>query len=236
LIPVVLALVLLLTGACGKHPASPERSNTIEYSGEPQHYSTTVVRTVLGGGRTEVTVARSGEMRREEWTQEGETRVIIWRPDLNRVFHLSLDRQVYVESEIGGQQQPANATRTTGPGAISASMEGERGPAIYPETVDRALGDEAGPERVETDELPDQVIDGHTCRVLRRRASFDVGHVETVVLFLARDLEGLALRVESETESGSGRIQVVTERRDISTEVSPDLFVIPAGFKRVTSL
>jgi hypothetical protein len=233
---VVLALVLLLACACGKKPPSANGNKTDEHSGEPQHYSATVVRTVLGGKRTEVRIARSGEMRREEWTQEGETRVIIWRPDLGRVFHLSVDRQLYVESDIDGEQQPANAPRPSGHGATSAIAEGEKGPANHPETVDRALGEEAGPERVETEGLPDEVVDGHTCRVLRRRASFVDGHVETALIFQARDLEGLAIRMETETEGGSGRVKVITERRDIRTEVSPEQFVIPADFRRVRSL
>jgi hypothetical protein len=225
----------LLTGACKKQLPSLDHTSTPALTGEPRNYSATVVRTIEGGSRIEMRVARLGDMCSSEWNQEGETRVIIWRPDLGRVFHLSPDRQLYVESDLG-DQQPADAANPHGLGVTAAATQGDKTAAIYSETIDRALGDESWPERVETDELPDEVVDGRSCRVVRRRASFADGHNETTLMFCARDLEGLAIRVESETEGLGVRLKIVTERRDVRTDVSQDQFVIPTGFRRVKSL
>ena len=60
---------------------------------------------------------------------------------------------------------------------------------------------------------------------------FANGLIETTRTFRATDLEGLAIRIETETE-GAG-IKILTERREVKTDVTPDQFEIPAGFKRV---
>ena len=60
-------------------------------------------------------VARSGDMRSSEWNQDGETRVSIWRPDLGRVFLLSIERQVYVESDLGEHPQPVELVEVAPP-------------------------------------------------------------------------------------------------------------------------
>ena len=65
-------------------------------------------------------------------------------------------------------------------------------------------------------------------------AIFRDGHTETTRRFRARDLSGLALRVESEADQGSAR--VITERRDVRIEVAPDMFTVPADFKKVEKL
>ena len=78
-------------------------------SGEPEHYSATVVRTVSNGNSQETTITRevrSGEMLRQEWTEENESRVLIWRPDLGKSFLLDLESRTYVETEIGSSSEP----------------------------------------------------------------------------------------------------------------------------------
>jgi hypothetical protein len=232
-----LALLALLTGACQKPSPSPAKDGLQTPNGEPRQYSATIVRSVEGGIRTEVRVARSGDLRREEWNQDGETRVSIWRPDLGRVYLLSLQQQVYVESDLS--EAPA-ARQALGLGAAAASKggrkTGESDQAIYTESIERALGDEAVPERVETEELPEQVVGGHRCRATRQRSSFSGGQVETTLTFRALDLEGLAIRQEWEAAGPAGRIRLVTEWREIQTSASPEEFEIPTGFKRVNSL
>jgi hypothetical protein len=169
--------------------------------------------------------ARLGEMLKEQWSQDGETRVSIWRPDLGKVFFLSLERRVYVESDLSGDLKPD-----------SQNSPQEMSPKIDPVEVDRAFEHESAPERLETEELPEEVIDGRSCRVLRQRAIFANGLIETTTTCLSPDLEGLAVRVESETEGAANRIKISTERREIRTDVTLDQFEIPGGFKKVTSL
>ncbi|MEW6211149.1 MAG: hypothetical protein AB1631_22480, partial [Acidobacteriota bacterium] len=57
--------------------------------------------------------------------------------------------------------------------------------------------------------------------------------VEVSRIFLARDLAGLAVRIES--QSSSSRIRIITERRNVQ-QASADEFNVPAGFKRAERL
>ena len=184
--------------------------------------------------------ARLGEMLREQSSKDGETLVSIWRPDLGKVFFLSLERRAYVESDLSGDRRPGSQVGSPGPSnsrlnGLEDGVKPGKGP-IDPDEVDRAFEYQAAPERVETAELPKEVIDGRSCRVFSQRAVFANGLIETTRTFLSPDLEGLAIRVESETEGAATRIKILTERRDVKTDVTPDQFEIPAGFKRVTSL
>lgn len=193
-------------------------------SGEPEVYSATVVRTIGDGDRREVIITRTArlyEMYREEWTEEGERRAIISRPDLGKSFLLSLDRKLYVESATSDQQQ---------------SYENEITTAQTPGEIDRAFEAPASPVETETHALPDQTIDGYRCQVVERRERFADGSEEVTRSFNARDLAGFALRVEQESNSTIGRTKIITERRDVQTSLSPDQFDIPSGFVKVDSL
>src|SRR5258706_310137 len=101
---------------------------------------------------------------------------------------------------------------------------------------DRAFDYEDASEQEETEELPEEMIDGRSCRVLRQRTVFPNDLIETTRTFRSPDLEGMAIRVESETDGPAVRIKVLTERRDVKLDATPDQFEIPNGFKRVDSL
>ena len=102
------------------------------------------------------------------------------------------------------------------------------------QAIDQYFGDTQPPTRIETQALSPALIDGHPCDVYQKRAIFPDGHTETTRRFSARDLSGLLLRVEIEAEQGWAR--VITERRDVRLEVAPDMFIVPADFKRVEKL
>ncbi|MEW6210656.1 MAG: hypothetical protein AB1631_19990, partial [Acidobacteriota bacterium] len=136
-------------------------------AGEPENYSATVVRTIESGDRREVIESRAcrmGEMRREDWIEAGEHRALIFRPDLNRTFLLSLDRQLYVESPLATEE---NQTTDNQQSAIDEKRAIE---------IDRAF-ESSSPEKIETVSLPDETIDGHLCRVIEKRAAFAGGGV-----------------------------------------------------------
>ncbi|HEV8483830.1 MAG TPA: hypothetical protein VGV87_09805 [Blastocatellia bacterium] len=243
-------LICLLAVAAALMSGCPTTRNPqggpagVEIPGEPHNYSAIVSRTVDDGAHQEVTVtrfARLGEMLREQWNQDGETLVSIWRPDLGKVFLLSLARRAYVESDLSGAWMPGGESASPDPSGGRLNRRPNElapgmSPKIDPDEVDRAFEYEAAPEHVETEELPEVVIDGRSCRVFRQRAVFTNGLIETVRTFRSPDLEGLAIRVESETEGSAARIKVLTERRDVRTDVTPDQFDVPSGFTRVTSL
>jgi len=216
--------LFLISAACKSSDKNPATNSTLESSGEPESYSATVIRTVEEGERREVITtrtARSNEMYREEWTESGERRAIIFRPDLGKSFLLSLDRKLYVESAIDNQQQPS---------------ENESEAKQKADQIDRAFQTLALPIEANTLTLPDQMIDGHVCQVTERREKFADGSLEITRSYCAREFAGLALRVEQESQSSGGRTRVVTERRDVRMDVARDEFEVPSDFTKVDSL
>jgi len=212
---------IALTCACHKRVPPREADSEIEIgpTGEPEQYSATVVRIVDDGTNQQTNIsreARSGEMRRQEWTAQGRNRALIWRPDLGKGFLLDLDARVYVEIETANAEQP------------------ERTADSLVEAVDRALDDAPSPTTVETRALPDQMVAGYQCRVCEQHTSFADEHAEIRRTFRARDLNGLVVKIE--TQNDNGTLKVITERRDIVTQVASDAFTVPPDFKRVEHL
>ena len=223
------ALSFLITSACRNRTDSPDVQNEIAPKDEPENYSATVVRSVEADGRRDesaIRMARSGDMLREEWTETGEKRALIWRPDMGKIFLLSLDRRLYVESDLIPELSETDSrVNTNGSDALSP---------IDAESIERAFDDHHAPMSVETRTLSDQKIEGQTCSVVEVLARFADGHSEMTRTFRSRDLKGLAIRIENESDATS--VKILTERRDIKTEVSPDEFTVPSDFKKVESL
>lgn len=238
-LPLIVAMSLLLTIGCRDRVQPADGDSEVAPVGEPDQYSATVVHIVEDGTRREIHIsreARSGEKRREEWTDEGQNRALIWRPDLGKSFLLDLDERVYVELELNAGQLGESQAGASNPHDVS-SHQRPPGPDAGDSTVqaiDHYFGDTQPPTRVETRVLSSVVIDGHACVVYEQRAFFPGAHTETTRRFHARDLSGLVLRVESQAEQRSAR--VITERRDIRIDVAPDTFVVPVGFKKVEKL
>ncbi|HJQ70413.1 MAG TPA: hypothetical protein VKA70_15655 [Blastocatellia bacterium] len=204
----------LAAGAC--RDRDTPRSQEIIIAGEPDEYSATVTRTVEDqtGRRVFVTrVARRGDMFREEWSEQGESRALIHRPDLGKSFLLFPDSRTYTESEPDQSQA----------GAKEAAGE------LDPDQIERLFDDAAQPPRVDARALPDQTVEGYSCAVTEELATLEDGRAEVTRLFRARDLSGLALRVEVESDA----LKIITERRDIQTRVPAELFNVPEGFRKV---
>jgi hypothetical protein len=236
---ILVAMSVVLTNGCRNRVPPGDGDSNFEPAGEPEQYSATVVRIVEDGTSRETSVShetRSGEKRREEWTEEGQNRALIWRPDLGKSFLLDLDGRAYVEFEITSGHLPESPTGASNPHDVFSARN-----AVSPEVGDRTVqaidhdvGNTQPPTRVETRVLAPAVIDGHSCAVYEQRAIFHDGHVETTRRFRARELSGLVIRVESEAEQGSAR--VITERRDVRMDVAPDTFNVPADFEKVEKL
>jgi hypothetical protein len=88
---------------------------TVPIAGEPNRYSATVIRTLDDGTKREVSTSRefrSGELRREEWTEEGRHLALIWLPDPGKAFLLDLDAKTYQEVESdSGERDTLNKRR-----------------------------------------------------------------------------------------------------------------------------
>ncbi len=233
--PVLLALSILASllffDACRNRPASVEHE--AELAGEPDEYSATVTATLYDAEKEPVelsrsSIFRSGDLYREEWSQEGERRALIWRPDTGKSYLLSLDRGIYIESAVGHGAASAESNGRVGREA------GEAASALEAGEIESAF--EAAPSSEETRRLPDEEIDGHPCTVFERRAVFESGQVEVTTTFRAKDLRGLALKIVSETDSASRRVKVIIHRDNVRATVNPDLFTVPLGFKKVDRL
>jgi hypothetical protein len=242
-----LAALQASTSACrGGRQTDLEAGRVL--AGEPDSYSATVVSAIGDNGMREASVtrvARLGELRREEWTEQAGRRALIWRPDQSKAFLLDLDGRVYVElsSPSGVRREPGSSMEVTAGGQAVADDDlgvthapGDSGRALDPEEVERAVNAAASPERVETRRLADQTIEGHACAVYEQRAIFPDGHAELTRTFRAADLGGLVVRIETSAEPQDEAVKVIVSRRDIKTDVSPDEFVIPAGFRKVDKL
>jgi hypothetical protein len=230
----IAVLAILFSDACRNRTRPADVESEPEPRGEPDHYSTTIVRTTDDGANEETTITReirSGDQRREEWTEQGHKRALIWRPDLGKSYLLDLDRRVYVEiaviAVIAGKQNLHDDSHLQ-ERASAGSTNG------FVQMVDRGLDDAASPDREERRTLADSEIAGHSCKVYEHRVTFPDGHTEITRMFRATDLAGLALRAESETEPAT--VRVITERKDVSLDVELDLFTVPANFKKVDKL
>jgi len=223
----LLVLALLLANACRtRAPIANDEVELVQQS-EPEEYSATIVR-IVGDSETSVTrIARSGEMRREEWSEQGSARALISRPDIGKAFLLDLDKQIYVEMDSSSNTARQSETN---PSNESTARDDESG--VRPDALERAFDDAPSPSRVESRALEDQTIGNQSCKVFEQRAIFDDGHIEITRIFRARDLHDLAIRIEAESDG----VKVITERRDVKTEVAPGQFVVPSGFKKVDRL
>ncbi|HEY6331494.1 MAG TPA: hypothetical protein VI756_19365, partial [Blastocatellia bacterium] len=212
----------------------------------------TVVRTVDSGASKQIEqtrVAVSGSLLREEWTERGQHRALILRPDLGKSYVLWLDTREYTESDFGSSVIDGAPPETViaGKAAIS-SGEPKREGASQTEPEAKSPGpvgasdldeccidpDEAAPSVTsEVRDLPSQTIDGHECKVREEIRHFADGHTERVVSYNAVDVNGLAVRIEAESGSGPTTSRVITERRDVTLNVPASEFVVPEGFKPV---
>src|SRR5215813_10073531 len=79
-IRIALLLLLSLLIACRNDANKSEKE--IQTASEPEHYSAMVVRIIDDGTKRETSIsveARSGDERREEWTEGGHARALILR-------------------------------------------------------------------------------------------------------------------------------------------------------------
>jgi len=215
------AFALVTVPACRKHQPQ-DTALTVPIAGEPNRYSATIIRTIDDGTKREVSTSRefrSGELRREEWIEAGRHLALIRLPDAGKAFLLDLDAKTCEEIETGSGERDTHL-------ASHAAAE-----ANQLEAIDRAVDDAPTPEQIENLALPDQLIDGHSCSVYEQRAKFPDGHTEITRTFRARDFAGLLLRVESLSDSGT--VAVITERRDVSTDVADDIFTVPADYRKI---
>jgi hypothetical protein len=222
--------ILLLVGCRDDGKKNPVE---MEPAGEPEKYSATVVRIIDDGAKREITTThqvRSGEQRREEWTEGNHTKVLILRPADGKGFLLDLDARTYVELDFDESAIRIVQSGRALSNASAATSENIETPDTAPLGIDHYFEDTQLPTSRETVSLPSVMIDGHRCSAFEARVTYPDGHIEKTRKYQAPDLSGLLLRVESESDRSN--IKMVTERRNVRLEVSIDAFTIPADFKK----
>jgi len=235
-IRIALLLVISVLSGCRKDASKSEGS--IQPAGEPESYSATVVRIVDDGTKRETTIsveALSGEQRRDEWTEAGHARALIFRPAAGNSFLLDLENRTYVEVDTGNKTTTASQSVGNKPSRSSAAQNSETfAQDAIAQGIDHYFDDSQPPIKLETRTLQDTTVDGHNCVVVEIRSTYEDGHTETTRRFIATDLSRLLLRVECESDQSNTKI--ITERRNVSLNVSSDLFVVPADFRKVDKL
>lgn len=249
LIGLEVALCLCVSIACHRQPRAVDDLGA-ELSGELDQFSATVVCAVDDGVERELSVTRifkSGDLRREEWSEQGGSRALIWRPDLGKTYLLDIEARCYVESEItpeitfddalkAGSESTASGNRSPEVESADRNSASVRRDAIAGEAVDRAFDLAPSPLRVENRRLTDQTVDGHPCAVLERREFFTGDKIELTTTFRARDLDGFVIRIEAGLGAGTDGPRLITSWRDIRRDVQPGVFTVPPDFRRVDRL
>ena len=243
----VLSLVALqliaLTVNCTRS-GKQELATDQQAQAEPFEYTAEVVHTVEVDGQTNVTVsriARSGALFREEWTQGGEKLATILRPDIGKSFFLWISRKEYSEVQLGDAAAATSefsGVETDQNGSSSTPVQRMNSKSIEDQDLPRSRGAFEGvvsPTSTETRRLADETIDGHPCSVWEETLIFSIGHTEVTRVYRAADLRGLAVRLQNETTGQAGTTRVTTGRRNISTEVSADEFVVPVGYRKTAN-
>ena len=227
-----LLLLAPLSLSCRRQGTPAAGATETSLQVEPERYAAVVEQRVEDGEGERLVVtrlARDRYRRREEWSEAGERFALILRYDLDKSFLLNLDRQLYVESDLGTATMPERGSAA--PARRPADPAGLTDVAELAESLT-----EEEPERVETNVLPDEQVDDHRCVVTERRASFAGGRGETVRTWRAMSLGGLVIRSATETVAPGYRGRSTVTRRQVRLEVEAEEFIIPAGFKKVSSL
>jgi len=242
---VAAAVCACLAISCHRQPDSAGGDPDSGLAGEPEQFSATVIRSLEDGAERDLRVTRifkSGDLRREEWIEQGESRAVIWRADLGKSYLLDLDRRLYVESDsrpdtaLRPERESTSSESAAAPEESEARSSALIRDGVTAESVERSVGSAPLPVGVESRSLSDRTIDGHPCAVIERRETFASGHVEVTTCFRARDLRGLAIRIEIGPVTGTNGAKLVTKWRDILIDVPADVFVVPSDFKKVDKL
>ena len=80
--------------------------------------------------------------------------------------------------------------------------------------------------------MPDETIAGEHCKVVENRARFADGRMEITKVYRATQLGGLLIKTETESIAANHRVKIITERRDLKFDISPDEFTVPADFNK----
>jgi len=231
--PIHTLILLSMVGLIACRKETQKSQIEMEPAGEPDQYSATVVRTIDDGEKREVItthVARSGEQRREEWTEGGHRKALILRTADGKGFLLDLDARTYVELDIDAGGLKIEQTSATGSHPSDPTPDNSGAQDTSALGIDHYFEDTQPPTNRESLSLPSTTIDGHRCTVFEVRVTYPDGHVEITRMFRAADLSGLLIRVESENDRSKGKI--LTERRNVSLEINGDDFTVPADFKK----
>jgi len=234
----LLGLTASLLFAVTCHKREPSAAAGKPGIGEgPDQYSARIVRTVEADGHKESfesRIAVSGQMIRQEWTENQEHRALIIRPDLGNAYVLFLDKGEFLVRGLGDEPGANSAPTMAQPPSQTAAAADSEPSLVDPVAIESDMSPASAPATLTNVALPDESVDHHPCKVAERRAVLSDGTTEVTRTYRATDLSGMIVRTESESVGKSGRLRVITERLDIQTEVPQTVFEIPAGFRRTS--
>src|SRR5262249_38995313 len=203
----ILCLAICLSATGCRRTAPAEQAPQRVLGDGPEQYSALVVRTIEQGGSKDVVESRItvfGQMTREDWTEHGEKRALIVRPDLGESYLLFLDKGEFVAQPVDAGARLSGSTGSASPQQSDAGSDLQRGDrsgaTLDPIRIENDLSLSAPPESVSNIALPNATIDNHPCKAFERRAIIPGGTTEITRTYKAIDLSGMTIRTESESD------------------------------------
>jgi hypothetical protein len=166
---------------------------------------------------TKVSIARSGESRREDYASDADSRIVyLDTPSGN--FVLLPTKKVFAQIRSGSTDLPLP----------TAEAQAEAGADFSTE----ALLSEAPSSRYE--KLGSENLSGRLTTKYRVTNARSTGiEPATTSLIWVDEVLGMPIRSETETSDAARRAKVIIEMRDIELQVDPKLFELPADYKRI---
>jgi hypothetical protein len=213
-------------GTANSNAAADETASTPPFSTkEPERYQATVVITSSGGQGSPLGglanmlngqkfVARDADKRRFDVEMMGAKVTLLQLPD--GYYMLYGPKKLYAEVKPGeGDALPQNATSDFSPDKlINSATTGAR----Y--------------EKLGTEDVNGRATTKY--RVTAKGSTGEAKDVTTESIVWVDEILGMPIKTETtSTGSGANNTKVTTELRDISLDVDPKLFVLPADYKKV---
>ena len=166
---------------------------------------------------TKVSIARSGESRREDYESEADSRIVYLDTPAGS-FVLLPAKKVFAQIKSGATDLPLP----------TAEAQAEAGADFSTE----ALLSEAPTARYE--KLGTENLSGRLTTKYRVTNARSTGTEPTSTsLIWVDEVLGMPIRSEMETSEAARRAKVIIEMRDIELQVDPKLFELPADYKRI---
>jgi outer membrane lipoprotein-sorting protein len=166
---------------------------------------------------TKVSIARSGESRREDYESYGDSRIVYLDIPAGN-FVLLPAKKVFAQIKSGSTDLSLPTAEAQAEAGADFSTE-----ALLSETPS-----------VHYEKLGTENLSGRSTTKYRVTSARGTGIESTSTsLIWVDEVLGMPIRSETETSEAARHAKVIIEMRDIELQVDPRLFELPAGYQRI---